>query len=435
MSTKTKPTEADQSMSPGATSSPRPTNRYSPEEQDRLKVAGETAQWINKLPKQCCDGWLEVIGPAMVMVRDRIFEETGATSKRDQAYRDVVNAELKKYGLGEDVIPRDKRSCLLNIMEHLPDVKAWLASLTNADQLNDPKTIWKHFKRFLELNLKYEVEPIDDEDDEAWFGDDPDPQPVECALCKKMTIHFVPRAEGLYCLECHEANPEGMSKKDTGDGDGDGDKPIGDTWPKPTRKPKTKKRKARGDDADGDGDGDDTGDDADDDYYIDYAKELPAIRRLWEEWIDKITEDRWHEDDIAEEKKRMEFICGDNGYVHLMISLNVDLIDSTFDGDFTIKGITDFYHVTERIMRAALDDAREQFSKVIAQIELLLPATNHAPRTVPGDPTPELPSSGLGLRVDDEGVTHVPGKMYAQALKKHGHNPKKVTLADVGIKE
>jgi hypothetical protein len=45
----------------------------------------------------------------------------------------------------------------------------------------------------------------------------------------------------------------------------------------------------------------------------------------------------------------------------------------------------------------------------------------HAPPTVPGDPTPELPSSGLGLRVDDEGVTHVPGKVYAQALKKHGH--------------
>ena len=71
------------------------TNHFSDEEQRELQHAGEVLQQMKKDHKRHRDEWLTVIGPKMLMVCNRIFEITGATSRRDQAYRTVVNENSK----------------------------------------------------------------------------------------------------------------------------------------------------------------------------------------------------------------------------------------------------------------------------------------------------------------------------------------------------
>jgi hypothetical protein len=68
--------QQDQSRLPGVICTP-PTNHFSADEVRRLQHAGEIVHQMKQDNKRHRDEWLKVVGPELVMVRDRIFEVTG----------------------------------------------------------------------------------------------------------------------------------------------------------------------------------------------------------------------------------------------------------------------------------------------------------------------------------------------------------------------
>jgi hypothetical protein len=139
----TAPTD-DPSLSAGATSSR--SNLYSENELGQISRTIETVRRIRSDYKRCREDWLTDVGPTLVMVRDRVLLMTRSRDVHAQAYRDAIGPEVERLGLGEDVVTRDERSCLLKIMDQLSDVQEWLSERTNLNRLNHPKSIWKAFK-------------------------------------------------------------------------------------------------------------------------------------------------------------------------------------------------------------------------------------------------------------------------------------------------
>jgi hypothetical protein len=148
---------------------PALTNHYSKDELRRIQDAVKTYQRIKKELQRHREDWLKVVGPALVMVRDKAYEISGTTKVTSQAYRDAIGEELKRTGL--DVIDGAARSYLLKIMDNLEEVEAWLATLTNLDRLNHPKTIWKLWTLFQRHdNAKWQDDPgVDPEDAEEYW--------------------------------------------------------------------------------------------------------------------------------------------------------------------------------------------------------------------------------------------------------------------------
>jgi hypothetical protein len=204
-----------------------PTNHYSQDELRRIQDAVKTYQRIKKELQRHREDWLKVVGPALVMVRDKAYKLSGTTKVTSQAYRDAIGGELKRTGL--DIIDGAARSYLLKIMDNLESVEAWLATLTNTDRLNHPKTIWKIWTLFQERdNAKWLDDPgVDPEDAEeywkAW-----EPEKTYCQCCGRVVAFVVAREDGsFFCSECHKANPE-KDDHDAGGYDAGGDDGAGD---------------------------------------------------------------------------------------------------------------------------------------------------------------------------------------------------------------
>jgi hypothetical protein len=136
---------------------------YSEDELRRIRDAIEAYRDIGKDLQRHRDDWLKVIGPTLVMIREKSFEVSGTTNVTSQAYRDAIGEELKQTGL--HVVEKSTRSYLLKIMDNLSDVEAWLAERPNPDRLNHPKTIWKAF----EQDHGWEDDPGADPDDEEEY--------------------------------------------------------------------------------------------------------------------------------------------------------------------------------------------------------------------------------------------------------------------------
>ena len=64
--------EDDQSRSPGRTSS----NMFSPDDLRRLSKGAEALRTINEEGHRHREDWLMIVGPAIVLIRDRVFEIT-----------------------------------------------------------------------------------------------------------------------------------------------------------------------------------------------------------------------------------------------------------------------------------------------------------------------------------------------------------------------
>ena len=249
-----------------------PTNHYSKDELKRIRDAVKTYQRIKKEVQRHREDWLKVIGPVLIMVRDKAIELSGTTETNSQAYRDAIGEELKRTGL--DTIDKSTRSYLLRIMDNLEEVQAWLAERINTDRLNHPKTIWK---AFYQLGLRDDP-GADHEDTEEYYGEEPDDrEKVDCAKCGRKTADFVVRKDGsFFCDECHKANPEkdddDAGDHDAGDGAG-GDDDAGD------HDHDKDGDDAGGDDADDKGDDDDAGDHDHDHDKGDDGKEVTALRK------------------------------------------------------------------------------------------------------------------------------------------------------------
>jgi hypothetical protein len=179
---------------------------------DELRIAAEGSaayDQIEKDQRRHPVDWLKKVGPALLVARAGAMKIAGTTNVRSQAYRDAIPGELKRLNLTR-IKPGDRSYCLkLMLMDELPDIEAWLAGLTNRDRLTHPKTIWKAW--YNHEITKWEDEPgADPEDEEEYWGEEPDErEEIDCAHCGRKTNDFVPRAEGRYCPECHEAYPEG----------------------------------------------------------------------------------------------------------------------------------------------------------------------------------------------------------------------------------
>lgn len=196
------------------------TNLYSKDELGRIRHAVKTYQRIKKEVQRHREDWLKVVGPALVMVRDKAIEVSGTAKTSSQAYRDAIGEELNRTGL--DIIDGAARSYLLRIMDNLEEVQAWLSARPNPDRLNHPKTIWK---AFYQLGLRDDP-GADHEDTEEYYGEEPDDrEKVDCAKCgRKQTADFVVRKDGsFYCDVCHNWNPEQDDDDDAGDDDAGGD--------------------------------------------------------------------------------------------------------------------------------------------------------------------------------------------------------------------
>jgi hypothetical protein len=142
---------------------PPSSNLYS-EDELRLIASAVTAYGqIKRDYTRHRDDWFKVIGPALILVRDKTLKIAETRNVRSQAYRSAIGDELKRVGL--DVIDRGDRSYLLKIMHELPEVEAWLATRTNTDRLNHPKIIWTKYL----YGWNDEDETQDDEDDGDYF--------------------------------------------------------------------------------------------------------------------------------------------------------------------------------------------------------------------------------------------------------------------------
>jgi hypothetical protein len=161
---------------------PPRSNLYS--EADLRRVS-EAIAACRRIKKECTiqrEDWLTVIGPTLVMVRDKVLEMTGSVCVAADAYRKAIRPELERIGFTKDVIRDEERSYLLRIMDNLSDVEAWLSTVVNPDRLNHPKTIWqaywwekKHRVHWdddddpddVEKYWSLEDEPDDDDDDDV----------------------------------------------------------------------------------------------------------------------------------------------------------------------------------------------------------------------------------------------------------------------------
>jgi hypothetical protein len=128
----------DESRLTSQPASPLRTDLYSEDELRRIRDAIEAYQEIKKDLQRHRDHWLKIVGPVLVMIREKAFEVTGTTNVTSQAYRDAIGEELRRTGL--IVVEKTTRSYLLKIMDNISDVEAWLAERPNADRLNHPKT-------------------------------------------------------------------------------------------------------------------------------------------------------------------------------------------------------------------------------------------------------------------------------------------------------
>ena len=75
------------------------TNLYSKDELGRIRHAVKTYQRIKKEVQRHREDWLKVVGPALVMVRDKAIEVSGTAKTSSQAYRDAIGEELNRTGL------------------------------------------------------------------------------------------------------------------------------------------------------------------------------------------------------------------------------------------------------------------------------------------------------------------------------------------------
>jgi hypothetical protein len=198
------------------------SNLYTDAEWNQIKHAVERYTRIKSDLQRHRTEWLKIVGPALVMVRDKAIEVAGTTKTNSQTYRDAIGEELKRTRL--ETIDKSTRSYLLKIMDNLEEVQAWLAERTNTDRLNHPKTIWKAFQEQFEDEEWCDDPGVDPEDDEeywkAWVR-----EKTHCQCCGRETAFVVSRKDGSwFCDDCHKANPE-KDDDDAGDGAcGDDDK-------------------------------------------------------------------------------------------------------------------------------------------------------------------------------------------------------------------
>jgi hypothetical protein len=125
---------------------PSGTNLYSSDELRGIQDAIKAYQEIGKDLQRHRDEYFKIIGPALVLIRNKAFEVAGTRKVTSQAYRDAIGEELKRTGL--DAIDKGTRSHLLKIMDNLSEVGEWLADLPDGtnNRLNHPKTIWQTFE-------------------------------------------------------------------------------------------------------------------------------------------------------------------------------------------------------------------------------------------------------------------------------------------------
>jgi hypothetical protein len=76
--------------------------------------------------------WL-VIGEGLIAARVEAMAIAGTDRPAGKAYNRAMSALLAKYRL--NAITETSRYCLLNIMEHLPDVERWRARQQEPDSL------------------------------------------------------------------------------------------------------------------------------------------------------------------------------------------------------------------------------------------------------------------------------------------------------------
>jgi hypothetical protein len=158
---------------------PRTTDLYTDEDWRLFKHAVERyARFKSDLHRHRTE-WLEIIGPALVKVRDRALELSGATNVKSPHYQDAIREELKRSGL--DVIGPSERSYCLKIMDNLSDVEKWLSERPNPDRLNHPKTIWQAFenRNYLPNPEAWDDDPHCDREDEDYWGIESDEEDEE----------------------------------------------------------------------------------------------------------------------------------------------------------------------------------------------------------------------------------------------------------------
>jgi hypothetical protein len=443
---KTKKTKATEAQAPAATdtlsSEPTssPTNLYTA---DELRIAAEGSATYDQMAndrRRHPDDILKKVGPALLVARAGALKIACTTNVRSQTYRDAIPGELKRLKL--DHIPRSERSYCLKIMDNLADVEAWLAGLTNRDRLTHPKSIWKAWEQH-EVTEWTDDPGIDPEDKEDYWGEPPDEwKEIDCQHCGRKTIDFVPRAEGRYCPECHEASPEGASAR-------------GDDNAKDKGKDKDKdgakgKDNAKGKDR---ADKDNAGDDEDRPFPDMPYRKLRTIGQL-KEYIEEAIR---RGAKPANKLFIRDFHDDETGYGGDLYSAEVSFLDDEGDGSPPFMmiapvpdpGCGDFMWPKREpapppaaapntaVLQQRITDLESKLATAVAerkryylenaslslinqglqkQLAAAAPAPDPAPPTVPAD---------------DDSPPKVDRKVINKALKKTGNDPRKVKPSEV----
>jgi hypothetical protein len=102
--------------------------------QERLKSGNAFNDWL-------------IYGTALVNIRSSAMAAAHTNKPEGRRYCAEIGALLKEHDL--DGIDKGARSCLLKVMEHKPEIEAWLATLPIAKRLklNHPQTVFSAWKR------------------------------------------------------------------------------------------------------------------------------------------------------------------------------------------------------------------------------------------------------------------------------------------------
>jgi hypothetical protein len=102
--------------------------------QERLKSGNAFNDWL-------------IYGTALVNIRSSAMAAAHTNKPEGRRYCAEIGALLKEHDL--DGIGKGARSCLLKVMEHKPEIEAWLATLPIAKRLklNHPQTVFSAWKR------------------------------------------------------------------------------------------------------------------------------------------------------------------------------------------------------------------------------------------------------------------------------------------------
>jgi hypothetical protein len=114
-------------------------------ETDRDRIMRQGREALKMLDKDKNWTWWRTVGEALITLRHEAMDEALTNTPEGGAYNRAFGRKLREERLEFD---KGDRSRLFDVMDHLPAIEAWRAtlSLTERRKLNHPSTVWRKWQ-------------------------------------------------------------------------------------------------------------------------------------------------------------------------------------------------------------------------------------------------------------------------------------------------